>query len=94
MEQIILLAIQAIEALLPEIASATPTSVQKVINLLENAIPIAVQLGEALVAPIRNIIAQLEGSGAVTAAQVTDLNAQLDAAEQALDAAAAADGLG
>ena len=47
MEQIILLAIQAIEALLPEIASATPTSVQKVINLLENAIPIAVQLGGA-----------------------------------------------
>ena len=78
---------------MPEIASATPTSVQKVINLLENAIPIAVQLGEALVAPIRNIIAQLEGSGAVTAAQVTDLNAQLDAVEQALDAAATADGL-
>ena len=57
-------------------------TITTVINILEQAIPIAVQEGEALVTPIKNIIAALRASGPVTADQL----AALDTAEAKLDA--------
>ena len=57
-------------------------TITTVINILEQAIPVAVQEGEALVTPIKNIIAALRASGPVTPDQID----QLDAAEAKLDA--------
>jgi hypothetical protein len=72
----------------------------EVIAILEQAVPLAVQVGEALATPIRNIIAALRASGAVTVEQLDQLDtleAKLDAdfdaaaeAAEAADAAAAA----
>jgi hypothetical protein len=93
MEQIILLAIQAIEALLPTLAGATSGQLQGVIVLMERVIPEAVQLGEDAIVSVTNIIAALQGNGAVTADQVATLRAQSAALDAALDAAAKDDGL-
>lgn len=93
MEQIILLAIQAVEALLPELANVSSGGVSKIILLLEQAIPVAEKVGEDLVTPITNIISALQGNTNVTPEQAQTLDGQLTAAEAALDAAAKADGL-
>jgi hypothetical protein len=61
------------------------------ITLLEQILPLAENEVASLVPSIQNIIAALQGSGAVTAAQVTalqSLSAQYDAAFEAAAAAA------
>jgi hypothetical protein len=93
MQQMILLAIQAIAALLPALSTIASPGISKVIAVLEQAIPAAVQLGEDLVTPIQNIIAALEGNGNITAEQIAQLQVQSAALDAALDAAAANDGL-
>ena len=86
----------SIVALLTEILptiGAAGTSVETVISVLMQLIPVAVQEGETLVAPIKNIIAALSGNDAVTPAQLTTLqalDAQVDAAFEAAAAAAGA----
>lgn len=93
MEQIILLAIQAVEALLPMLSSVSSGQVQKVIDLLDRVIPFAARLGMDLIVPIQNIIAALKGNGSVTADQIAALEAQSAALDAALDAAAGDDNL-
>ena len=74
-------------------SNVTSGQVQNVIGILERVVPVAVETEQALLGPIQNIIAALEGSGQVTAAQVTTLQAQSAAVDAALDAAAKDDGL-
>lgn len=79
--------------ILPLIGSVTSGGLSSIITLLEEILPVAVNEAEALVPSIQNIIAAIEGSGAVTSAQLsslTSLSAQYDAA---FDAAAVADGV-
>jgi hypothetical protein len=66
--------------LIPNITSSA--TIAKVIAILEQVIPLAIQVGEDLVAPIKDLIAALKTSGAVT----TDQLDQLDALEAKLDA--------
>ena len=77
--------------ILPTIGGASP-SVGTVIAVLTQLIPVAVQEGQALVAPIKGIIAALS-AGPVTAAELTTLqalDAQVDAAFEAAAKAEAA----
>lgn len=90
-------ALQILAELLPNIVSgATADTITKIIAILEQAIPLAIQVGEDLVNPIKNIIAGLKGSGAITPDQLDQLDvmeAKLDADFDAAAAAAqAADG--
>lgn len=93
MNSTISLAISAFEALLPELGKIEYPSIQKVIAFLETAVPAAIQEGADLIQPVQNIIAALTGNGNVTADQVAALQAQSDALDAALDAAAKDDGL-
>lgn len=81
-----------IEQILPSIVSgASAATIVKIIGILEQAIPLAIEVGEELVTPIRNIIAALRASGGLTTDQLDQLDtleAKLDAD---FDAAAAAD---
>ena len=64
-----------------------------VVTDLEQIIPLVISEATALLQPIQNIIAQLQGNGAVTAEQLAALgqmNAKLDAAFNAI---AATDGV-
>jgi hypothetical protein len=89
----IALIVNVLTSLLPIIGSVAPTSASGIIALLEEIIPTVVKEATDLIAPIQNIIAALTGSGAVTAAQVAQLQAQSAALDAALDAAAADDSL-
>lgn len=93
MNPIITIAIQAVEAVLPFAANLTTGSVQSVITLLEKIIPDIASFGPSIITSVQNVISALQGSGAVTAEQAATLDTMLTAAEAALDAAAAADGL-
>jgi predicted histidine transporter YuiF (NhaC family) len=69
------------------------TSVGTVITTLTQLIPVAVSEGQALLTPIKNIIAALSGNDAVTPAELTQLqalDAQTDAAFEAAAKAAGA----
>ena len=77
--------------LLPLLASMTSGQTQSIITLLEQVLPTIVSEATSLVAPVQNIIAQMQGSGVVTPDQVTALvalNAQCDAAFNAATIAA------
>lgn len=74
-------------------SNVTSGQVQNIIGILEKVIPVAVETEQALLQPIQNIIAALQGSGTVTADQVTQLQAQSAAVDAALDAAAKDDAL-
>jgi hypothetical protein len=93
METTIGLAISAIEGLLPLLSGAVPTQLQGVIDFLEKIIPTVVQEAEDVLPSIQNIIAALQGNGAVTADQITQLQAQSATVDAALDAAAKDDNL-
>ena len=93
MNPIITLAIQAVEAVLPFAANLTTGSVQSVITLLEKIIPDIASFAPEIITSVQNVIAALQGSGAVTAEQAATLDAMLTSAEDALDAQAAKDGL-
>lgn len=78
----------ALLAVLAQIAPSlgTSSSIGAIINALVQIIPSLVQLGEALVQPIRNIIAALSSNPAATADQLSQLralDAQVDAAFEA-----------
>jgi len=83
-----------IEALLPAITSSANASlIGSIITALTNMLPFIIQEVEALVGPVKNIIAALSANPATTAAQLTTLqtlDVQVDAAFEA--AAAATDG--
>lgn len=88
--------ITLIETELPKIMSATTAAtITKWIGILEEAVPLAIQVGEGLVTPIKNIIAALKQGGAVTTEQLDQLDqieAKLDADfEAAAEASEAAD---
>jgi len=94
--QLIIGALQLLASFLPKIISgAAADEVTSIIAFLEQVIPVAIQVGEDLVQPIRNIISALRDSGALTSDQLDALDKQeaaLDAAfDQAADAADAAD---
>lgn len=82
-----------LEDVLGMAGSVTSGQAQNIIGILERVIPVAVNTGTALLTPIQNIIAALNGGGSLTAAQIAQLQAQSDAVDAALDAAAQADGL-
>ena len=85
------LVVSLLTQLLPLVGSMAGGQVGSIITLLEQIIPVVVKEATDLVAPIQNIIAQLQGSGVVTPDQITALaalNAKIDAE---FDAAAAAD---
>lgn len=76
-------ALQILAELVPSLVSgASAATITKIIGILEQAIPLAIQVGEDLVGPIRNIITALRSSGTLTQEQID----QLDAAEAKLDA--------
>lgn len=86
---IIITAINLIAQFLPKTISGKQTA--DIIGLIDQAVPIAAQVGNDLAQPIRNIIAAMRLKGAVTAAQLDQLDAQEAALDAAFDAAAAAD---
>lgn len=72
-------------AIIPQTSAAAPL-VTAVINALENWVPLVVGEFKVLVPVVKNIIASLQSSGAVTADQkatLTQLDAQTDAAFEA-----------
>lgn len=78
-----------IEGLLPTLGVASTSVVAQILVALIQIVPIVAQEATDLIVPIKNIIAALQTSGAVTAdqlLQLQDLDAQCDAA---FDAAAA-----
>ena len=78
-----------VEELLPSLVSGSAaTTIAKVIALLEQIIPVVIQEAQALEQPVRNIIAALQGSGALTADQLAALAAQEATLDAAFDAAA------
>lgn len=83
--------LQFIVAMLPKIISAASASeITGIIGIVEQAVPIAIQVGEDLAGPLRNIIATLKGSGVITADQLDTLDTQEAALDAAFDAAASA----
>lgn len=75
-------------AFLPMISQAS--QVAKIIEVLVSILPTVVQLASDLAAPIKNIIAALQNSGAATSDQIAQLQ-ELDAKyDQAFEAAATA----
>lgn len=84
MQQVILLALQAFADLLN--TGTTSAQIAKIITFLEQIIPLAVQLGQAVYTGIKNIIAAARGqtSDADLLAALDALDAQTDAAFDAI----------
>ena len=88
--------LEAILTILSEVLSTTGvtnTIVTTVIKALEQVIPLVASEATVLVPVIKNIVATLKTSGALTADQLATLSTLDAQADSALDAAAAADGL-
>ena len=82
-----------IEALLPTLGVGTSSVVAKILEALINIVPIIAANAANFLTPVKNIIAALQNSGAVTAdqmAQLSTLDAQVDAAFEAAATAAEA----
>jgi hypothetical protein len=80
-----------IEALLPAITStANATMIDGIVTALTNMLPYIIQEVEALVTPVKNIIAALSANPATTAAQLTALQTLDQQVDAAFDAAASA----
>ena len=83
-----------LEDLLPVAGTLTTSAAaQATIAALEKLVPIAVSGASALLAPIQNIIAGLQGTGVVTADQLTSLTALSASIDAAFNAAATDDSL-
>lgn len=79
-----------IEQLIPLITSAGNVSlIDSVISALTSMLPFIIQEVEALVTPVKNIIAALSASPATTATQLAQLQALDVQVDAAFDAAAA-----
>ena len=90
MTAVITAILSMIEQLLPAISSAgTASLITSIINALTGMLPYIIDEIEALVGPVKNIIAALSDNPATTAAQAATL-ATLDAQVDAAFAAAAA----
>jgi hypothetical protein len=90
MTAVITAILSMIEQLLPAISSAgTASLITSIINALTGMLPYIIDEIEALVGPVKNIIAALSANPATTAAQAATL-ATLDAQVDAAFAAAAA----
>lgn len=81
-----------IEGLLPELGvSSAANVVNQILNALIVIVPIIAQNAQNFLTPVKNIIAALQSSGAVTPAQMSALqalDAQVDAAFEAAATAA------
>jgi hypothetical protein len=81
-----------LEKLLPIVASgggAATGIAGSIISVLETWLPLIETLTEAFYTPIKNIITSLQSSGAVTADQITSLQALDKQVDDAFDAASA-----
>lgn len=67
-----------IEGLLPSLGVSGSSVVEKILAALIQVVPLIAQEATDLITPVKNIIAALSNSGAVTADQITTLQA-LDA---------------
>jgi hypothetical protein len=88
MEALIPTLLSVITDILPIIGTVATgsTSIEKVVTLLEQVVPVAVTEFSTLLAPIQNIIAALSSNSTTTATQLAALqalDAQLDAAFEA-----------
>jgi hypothetical protein len=91
MSAIIVQILQLLATFLPRIiAGASAAEVTNIIGIIEQAVPLAVDVGEALAQPIRNMITALRSSGVVTPAQLDQLDTQEAALDAAFDTATAA----
>jgi hypothetical protein len=82
-----------IEALLPTLGIGSASVVAKILEALINIVPIIAANAANFLTPVKNIIAALQTSGAVTADQMTQLtalDAQVDAAFETAATAAEA----
>ena len=82
-----------LQELLSIAASATTGQTSSIIVMLDKFIAIAMDAAPNLLAPIRNIIAALQGNGSVTPEQIAALQIQSATVDAAMDAVAKADGL-
>jgi hypothetical protein len=79
--------------LLPLLGTMSGGAIGNIITLLEQVIPISVKEATDLVAPIQNIISELQGSGVVTSDQLTALAALSAKIDAEFDAAQSAAGV-
>lgn len=93
MEAILSLLGPILEELLSLAASATTGQATNIISMVEKYVQLAVNYLPSLIPSLQNIITALTGNGAVTADQITQLQAQSATLDAALDAAAKDDGL-
>ena len=82
-----------ISGLLPALGVSSSSVVAEIIAALEAIVPVIVQNAPNFIAPVQAIIAELSGSGTVTADQVTTLQALDEACDNAFEAAANAAGI-
>lgn len=83
--------ISLIEQLIPLLGTSNTNVIDSIINVMTQWLPLITQEVEALVQPIKNIIAALSANPATTAAQLTTLQALDAQVDAAFEAAVAAD---
>lgn len=90
----ILPVLNVLTTLLPLIGTATAgaPNVGSVLAILEQFVPLAINEGPALVAPIQKFIADLKSTGTPTDVELAQLDAYDDQLDAAFEAAAAAAG--
>lgn len=93
MSAIVQLALSLIEGILPLVGSMTSGATATFISGLVNVLPDIEEGASALVLPITNLIAEFEGSGSATSAQITALQQALTALQAQSDAIAKDDGI-
>jgi hypothetical protein len=93
MSALLQLALSLIEAILPMIGSMTSGATATFINNLVTILPNIEEGAAALILPVTNLIAEAEGSGNVSSAQITALQQALTALQAQSDAIAKDDGL-
>lgn len=91
MQTIITLILSILADLVPMVSNSSTAG--KIIAMLQNILPALVGELQALISPVKNIIAALQGNGALTADQVAALQALDAECDAALDAAAKDAGL-
>lgn len=81
-----------IQGVLPTLGVGSSSVVAEIVSALETIVPVITANAQNFLAPVQAIIATLSGSGAVTAAQVSTLQALDAQCDAAFEAAANADG--
>ena len=93
MSSIATIIVNLLVQLMPLIGQMSSGAVGNIITMLENIIPIAVKEATDLVAPIQSIIADMQGSGALTPEQLAATEALSAKVDAEFDAAAKAAGV-